>query len=273
MPVVVVPKSVVWIRPTLPLPLQPTPDPSDREKENARHLQLNICSRLFYRIKYICFILTRLKELYFWQPRLQVLFVFQHGGDRREDPGTQRTKTIADWWFSHGDFDWLNLQKQKWWLLAGSSQPCPQGLFLLQWGRGCMAVFCHPVVPPSVWSACKRVQKAGDVCTQAAFHSANMPISRWPPLALYTTELTSAHRRRTAWSENSRHLYSASDEVSLVFRAFLIPLQWKGQSGSWPKVSQSLGTRLLPGLCVHCRQVESSLLGFKKEVQTGSLRS
>ena len=126
---------------------------------------------------------------------------------------------------------------------------------------------------PSVWSACKRVQKAGDVCTQAAFHSANMPISRWPPLALYTTELTSAHRRRTAWSENSRHLYSASDEVSLVFRAFLIPLQWKGQSGSWPKVSQSLGTRLLPGLCVHCRQVESSLLSFKKEVQTGWLRS
>ena len=120
MPVVVVPKSVVWIRPTLPPP-PPTPDPSDREKENATHLQLNICSRLFYGIKFISFILTRLKELYILQPRLQGLLVIQHGGDRREDPGTQRTKTIADWCFSYMDFDWLNLQKQKWWLLAGSS--------------------------------------------------------------------------------------------------------------------------------------------------------
>ena len=102
-------------------PSPPTPDPSDREKENARHLQLNICSRLFYGIKFISFILTRLKELYILQPRLQGLLVIQHGGDRREDPGTQRTKTIADWCFSCVDFDWLNLQKQKWWLLAGSS--------------------------------------------------------------------------------------------------------------------------------------------------------
>lgn len=100
----------------------------------------------------------------------------------------QRTKTIADWWFSHRDFDWLNLQKQKWWLLAGSSQPCPQGLFLLQWGRGCMAVFCHPVIPPPppLHLACvqtRATKEAGDFCTQAAFHSANIPISPgllWP---------------------------------------------------------------------------------------------
>ena len=37
----------------------------------------------------------------FWtgcrQPRPQGLLAFQYGGGRREDPGTQRTKTIADW--------------------------------------------------------------------------------------------------------------------------------------------------------------------------------
>ena len=31
------------------------------------------------------------------QPRPQDLLAFQYGGDRREDPGTQRTKTIGDW--------------------------------------------------------------------------------------------------------------------------------------------------------------------------------
>ena len=31
------------------------------------------------------------------QPRPQGLLAFQYGGGRREDPGTQRTKTIADW--------------------------------------------------------------------------------------------------------------------------------------------------------------------------------
>ena len=31
------------------------------------------------------------------QPRSQGLLAFQYGGGRREDPGTQRTKTIADW--------------------------------------------------------------------------------------------------------------------------------------------------------------------------------
>ena len=30
------------------------------------------------------------------QPRPQGLLAFQYGGGRREDPGTQRTKTIAD---------------------------------------------------------------------------------------------------------------------------------------------------------------------------------
>ena len=144
MPVVVVPKSVVWIRPTLPPP-PPTPDPSDREKENARHLQLNICSRLFYGIKFISFILTRLKELYILQPRLQGLLVIQHGGDRREDPGTQRTKTIADWCFSYMDFDWLNLQKKNGgsWRVLRNLLPRP--FSFLQWGRG-----CHPVIPLSV---------------------------------------------------------------------------------------------------------------------------
>ena len=33
------------------------------------------------------------------QPRPQGLLAFQYGGGRREDPGTQRTKTIADWSF------------------------------------------------------------------------------------------------------------------------------------------------------------------------------
>ena len=271
MPVVVVPKSVVWIRPTLP----PTPCPSDREKENARHLQLNICSRLFYGIKYICFILTRLKELYILQPRLLGLFVFQHGGDRREDPGTQRTKTIADRWISHRDFDWLNLQKQKWWFLAGSSQPCPQGLLLLQWERGCMAVFCRPVTSP-LSLACvqtRATKETGDVCTQAAFHSANIPISPGlpspcAPLSWHNSPEPGRRGRKTHVT-----FYSASEEVSFVSGAFLISLQWKGQPGSWPKVSQFLGTRLLPGLCVHYRQVESSLLGSEKEVQTGWLHS
>ena len=31
------------------------------------------------------------------QPRPQGLLAFQYGGGRREDPGTQRAKTIADW--------------------------------------------------------------------------------------------------------------------------------------------------------------------------------
>ena len=31
------------------------------------------------------------------QPRPQGLLVFQYGGGRREDPGTQRTKTVAEW--------------------------------------------------------------------------------------------------------------------------------------------------------------------------------
>ena len=34
------------------------------------------------------------------QPRPQGLLAFQYGGGRREDPGTQRTKTIADWCIS-----------------------------------------------------------------------------------------------------------------------------------------------------------------------------
>ena len=32
-----------------------------------------------------------------FQPRPQGLLAFQYGGGRREDPGTQRTKTISDW--------------------------------------------------------------------------------------------------------------------------------------------------------------------------------
>ena len=40
----------------------------------------------------ICFIVCHLV-----QPRPQGLLAFQYGGGRREGPGTQRTKTIADW--------------------------------------------------------------------------------------------------------------------------------------------------------------------------------
>ena len=36
-------------------------------------------------------------DLVVWQPRPQGLLAFQYGRGRREDPGTQRTKTIADW--------------------------------------------------------------------------------------------------------------------------------------------------------------------------------
>ena len=54
------------------------------------------------------------------QPRPQGLLAFQYGGGRREDPGTQRTKTIADWCISLRDHTFaligLFLPKQKWWL-------------------------------------------------------------------------------------------------------------------------------------------------------------
>ena len=54
------------------------------------------------------------------QPRPQGLLAFQYGGGRREDPGTQRTKTIADWCIPLRDHTFaligLFLPKQKWWL-------------------------------------------------------------------------------------------------------------------------------------------------------------
>ena len=52
------------------------------------------------------------------QPRPQGLLAFQYGGSRREDPGTQRTKTIADWcisWCVHTcALIGLFLPKQRW---------------------------------------------------------------------------------------------------------------------------------------------------------------
>ena len=52
------------------------------------------------------------------QPRPQGLLAFQYGGGRREDPGTQRTKTIADWCIplrvQTCALIGLFLQKQRW---------------------------------------------------------------------------------------------------------------------------------------------------------------
>ena len=60
------------------------------------------------------------------QPRPHGVLAFQYGGGRREDPGTQRTKTIADWcipWCVHtcraviGCHSFLS--KQTWWPFEG----------------------------------------------------------------------------------------------------------------------------------------------------------
>ena len=61
---------------------------------------------------------------YRWsQPRPQGLLAFQYGGGRREDPGTQRTKTIADWcipWCVHTcALIGLFLPKQRWLTFEG----------------------------------------------------------------------------------------------------------------------------------------------------------
>ena len=52
------------------------------------------------------------------QPHPQGLIAFQYGGGKREDPGTQRTKTIADWcipWCVHTcALIGLLLPKQRW---------------------------------------------------------------------------------------------------------------------------------------------------------------
>ena len=57
------------------------------------------------------------------QPRPQGLLAFQYGGGRREDPGTQRTKTIADWcipWCVHTcALIGLFLPKQRWLTFEG----------------------------------------------------------------------------------------------------------------------------------------------------------
>ena len=57
------------------------------------------------------------------QPRPQGLLAFQYGGGGREDPGTQRTKTIADWcipWCVHTcALIGLFLPKQRWLTFEG----------------------------------------------------------------------------------------------------------------------------------------------------------
>ena len=47
-----------------------------------------------------------------YQPRSQGLLGFQYGGGSREDPGTQWTKKIADWFFSHMNSDWFNVERK-----------------------------------------------------------------------------------------------------------------------------------------------------------------
>ena len=47
------------------------------------------------------------------QPHPQGLLAFQYGGGRREDPGTQWTKMIADWCFSYMGSDWFTYSKTK----------------------------------------------------------------------------------------------------------------------------------------------------------------
>ena len=44
-----------------------------------------------------CNLILHIHVLVNWQPRPQVLLAFQYGGGGKEDPGTQQTKTIADW--------------------------------------------------------------------------------------------------------------------------------------------------------------------------------
>ena len=46
------------------------------------------------------------------QPRSQGLLGFQYGGGSWEDPGTQWTKKIADWCFSHVNSDWFNVERK-----------------------------------------------------------------------------------------------------------------------------------------------------------------
>ena len=64
------------------------------------------------------------------QPRSQGLPASQYGGGRREDPGTQRTKTIAYWcipWCVHTcALIGLLFPKQRWWPFEGflASQKC-----------------------------------------------------------------------------------------------------------------------------------------------------
>ena len=58
-----------------------------RVTQNQRQKTLKVASVLLFRHT------LKTKS----QPRPQGLLTFQYGGGRREDPGTQRTKTIADW--------------------------------------------------------------------------------------------------------------------------------------------------------------------------------
>ena len=72
---------------------------------------INCIARLFSICSHSCVVPTNMREMrpteITWmpwhasdaiiQPRPQGLLAFQYGGGRREDPGIQRTKTIADW--------------------------------------------------------------------------------------------------------------------------------------------------------------------------------
>ena len=52
---------------------------------------------IYYSVTRENFSVVSTENSVFYQPRPQGLLAFQYGGGRREDPGTQRTKTIADW--------------------------------------------------------------------------------------------------------------------------------------------------------------------------------
>ena len=66
--------------------------PSVRLHHRATHVKFHSLASVG-----ACNVILHIHVVVNWQPRPQVLLAFQNGGSGREDPGTQETKTIADW--------------------------------------------------------------------------------------------------------------------------------------------------------------------------------
>ena len=69
--------------------------PHKKSLIKSRCLSRDQSLKIYYRICRHSWDILACQQLL--QPRPQGLLAFQYGGGRREDPGTQRTKTIADW--------------------------------------------------------------------------------------------------------------------------------------------------------------------------------